>query len=532
MICSSDFTAAGHPEKESDMNFRARFFFSVLAALTLAAVLLPVSAWAQGNFVYTNDDQSVNTISAFSAAADGTLTAVPGTPFTTGGTGSGGGLFSANRIAVSSAGNLLFAANTGSDDISVFKIDPATGALTAVAGSPFATGNHPVPPGNGRGISVAATPDGKFLMAASNASANIAVFSIGPTGALSLIPGSPFATGGNPSGIKISPDGKSLAVATNNVEMFSIGSNGVLTSVGVFASGTPRGVDIDCASSHVFIGEPNATGTIVDVFTMGSNGALTAVPGSPFSPPSGTNSNVVLLSPDDKTLFVSNQISSTVTVLSVASDGSLTLLPGSPFPMSLLVTSPSGMATSQDGTLLYVAEANPAISVFKVAANGTLTEAPGSPFFMEHVFGMHSLTAFPPKTCGPNALTVQIEIKPPAAPPVPINPLSPGKIPVAILSTPTFNAVTQVDRHSLTFGHTGNEASLAFCNRDGEDVNNDGLPDLVCHFRTPLTGFVAGDTNAVLKGKTVTGTPIQGSEAIRTVPPHGYKDRDRDNDRH
>jgi hypothetical protein len=38
-----------------------------------------------------------------------------------------------------------------------------------------------------------------------------------------------------------------------------------------------------------------------------------------------------------------------------------------------------------------------------------------------------------------------------------INRKSEGKIPVAILSTPDFNASAQVDRTSLTFGHTGNE---------------------------------------------------------------------------
>jgi len=44
------------------------------------------------------------------------------------------------------------------------------------------------------------------------------------------------------------------------------------------------------------------------------------------------------------------------------------------------------------------------------------------------------------------------------------------------------------------------------------------LTDLVCHFNTPGTGFVAGDKVAFLKGQTVAGTKIEGSEGIRTVP--------------
>lgn len=504
------------------MHLPARF-----SLLMLAAALLTGSLWAQGNFVYTNNDQDPNTVSAFSAASNGALTPVPGSPFSTGGRGSGAGLFATNRIGAAIAGSFLFVPNSASNDVSVFKIDPATGVLTPVAGSPFATGNHPLFPGNTNGIAVAATPDGRFLMAASNGSANIAVFSIGSNGALSPIAGSPFPTVGNPNAIKISPDGKFLAVSKSNsfvftptrLEMFSIASDGSLASVGQFsASSVPAGLDIDCSSSFLYVGEGNGSRTIVDAYSIASDGTLTALPGSPFSPASGINSNVVLLSPGDKTMFVSNQSSNTITALSVASDGSLSLLPASPFLMNGAVAFPAGMATSQDGSLLYVADANPAISVFQVGSNGVLTEAPGSPFPTGRAGGLRSLTAFPPKTCAPPVLAVGIQIKDDDdPPPVRINPRSHGKIPVAILSTLDFNAVTEVDTHSLTFGRTGNEASLAFCNRSGEDVNDDGLADLVCHFNSRPAAFVAGDTTAVLKGKTLNGRQIQGAEAIRTV---------------
>ena len=116
------------------------------------------------------------------------------------------------------------------------------------------------------------------------------------------------------------------------------------------------------------------------------------------------------------------------------------------------------------------------------------------------------------------AIPVDISIKPGSSPPVPINARSHGKIPVAILSTPTFNAVTAVDVSSLTFGRTGNEQSLAFCNTGGEDVDGDGLPDLVCHFETQSTGFQSGDTLGILMGKTVQGATIVGQEAIVIVP--------------
>jgi len=113
--------------------------------------------------------------------------------------------------------------------------------------------------------------------------------------------------------------------------------------------------------------------------------------------------------------------------------------------------------------------------------------------------------------------TVSIDIKPSSFRSS-INPKSKGKIPVAILSTEDFYAPNEVNQNSLTFGSTGDEDSLAFCNQKGEDVNGDGLKDLVCHFNTESTGFLCGDTHGVLKGMTMDGTPIQGSDSVIINP--------------
>jgi hypothetical protein len=67
---------------------------------------------------------------------------------------------------------------------------------------------------------------------------------------------------------------------------------------------------------------------------------------------------------------------------------------------------------------------------------------------------------------------------------------------------------------SLTFGHSGDEKSLVFCETQRRDVNHDKLPDLVCHFDTDKTNFKTGDTMGILKGKLLDGTLIHGSESI------------------
>lgn len=98
-----------------------------------------------------------------------------------------------------------------------------------------------------------------------------------------------------------------------------------------------------------------------------------------------------------------------------------------------------------------------------------------------------------------------------------INVKKEGLIPVAILSTAEFNAVTQVDRTSLTFGATGLEPSFVRCGSPGEDVNDDGRADLVCQFDTTKTGLTCGMTTATLVGRTVDGRRFEGQDDIKIV---------------
>lgn len=109
---------------------------------------------------------------------------------------------------------------------------------------------------------------------------------------------------------------------------------------------------------------------------------------------------------------------------------------------------------------------------------------------------------------------VAIDVKPGSA----VNPIdvsAQGTVPVAILSTPSFDAPARVGPTSLTFGKTGEESSLVRCNARGEDVNGDGLRDLVCHFGVSQLGLAAGDTEAVVNGELVLGGSIRGSDAVR-----------------
>ena len=108
---------------------------------------------------------------------------------------------------------------------------------------------------------------------------------------------------------------------------------------------------------------------------------------------------------------------------------------------------------------------------------------------------------------------VAIDIKPGSFPNS-INLKSKGVIPVAILSTNSFDA-SSVDPSTVAFGPGG--AGIAHIAGHINDVNDDGILDLVLHFRTQETGIACGDTTATLIGETFDGQTVEGEDSVRTV---------------
>ena len=108
-------------------------------------------------------------------------------------------------------------------------------------------------------------------------------------------------------------------------------------------------------------------------------------------------------------------------------------------------------------------------------------------------------------------LIVSIDIKPGEDPPS-INRRSHGKTPVALLSSPTFDA-TSADRRTVVFAG----ASPLNIGLDFVDVNRDGLLDVVFHFSTQSLNLPDGTTQACMTGRTIDRQDFKGCDSVRLL---------------
>jgi dipeptidyl aminopeptidase/acylaminoacyl peptidase len=98
-----------------------------------------------------------------------------------------------------------------------------------------------------------------------------------------------------------------------------------------------------------------------------------------------------------------------------------------------------------------------------------------------------------------------------------VNPKSSGQIEIAILSTAKLDALKSVNQATIRFGSGGNEQSLYKCQKSPRDVNNDGRPDLICHFSTNMCGFRISDKTGILRFTSNDGVAYEGRGRINIV---------------
>jgi 6-phosphogluconolactonase len=370
---------------------------SVPVALLAAAVAGPAAASADSGharhhdrgYVYLDDNPAgANTIAGFARNADGSLTALPGSPFAAGGVGLGAGLGSQGAIQVTDDGHYLLAVDAGSNQISVLRIN-GDGSLTPVDGSPFASGG--LEPN-----SIAVSGHLVYVENTGGIAPNYTGFWLGRDGRLAPIANSTVTVAAGSSAglgdVLFNNDGTRLVgvevgptLGPSQIDSFRVNWNGTLTA----APGSPypaQGLGpfgsqfSPINPNQLFVSNAhNGTGLgTVSAFNDSWNGALSSIGTSPFADQQ-TAPCWLVVNHDGDYLYALNTASATVSSYSIARDGKLTLI-GSSAPVSGITGGGTDIALSTDDNTLYLNEAgNHTVAAFAVDG-GAVTQLPGSPY--------------------------------------------------------------------------------------------------------------------------------------------------------
>jgi len=299
----------------------------------------------------------------------------------------------------------LYVSDFLNDSVDGFSINPSTGGLTAIAGSPFSLGG--TPPGAG-GLS-GFVSGGSYLYVTDLNEGKVAGFADNPiNGMLTPVPGSPFAAGNTPvqavqtvSLINAGADKSFLYVSNLNdsaggISAFTIDSNsGALTPIAgspfpTGATGSFPGPSAMVVGDNTvgilyvaLAGTANVNNKIAGFVIDANTGVLTAVAGSPFA--TGADPLYIALVPITNVgfrefLYTANVGDNTISAFTAdGNTGVLTPVSGSPYAGG---TSLSGLAVTPDGRFLYAADPQAkTIRAYVVdGTTGALSPIPGSPF--------------------------------------------------------------------------------------------------------------------------------------------------------
>ena len=299
-----------------------------------------------------NDDSSGSFVYGFRVnEATGALTALAGFPVAA----QSGGINSivSERMVADQANLRLYVVNDGSNTVSAYSINSTTGALTPM---PFSPITLPVSVWN----TIAVHPRGSPLVVANNANDGLVdSFVITPTTATPAA-GSPYNMGTGVAGFS--------SRFSQNGDYYYVGGN-MGTNIGGFGVDAATGVLTALAGSPFPAGASNVLGYATDsagrlygidstnglrAFTS-SGGALTPVTGNPFA--SGLSARRFgIVHPSGNFYIVAGNTGNNVGVYQISGSGAATTLTpvgGSPFATS--GTTANALASNADGKFLYVA---------------------------------------------------------------------------------------------------------------------------------------------------------------------------------
>jgi 6-phosphogluconolactonase len=367
---------------------RKRTWLAVGGSLVVATIgLFGGSAAASASttspvvgYTYINDNTTgVNTVAGFDRHADGSLTPIPGSPFSVGGAGLGSGLASQGAIQATPDGRYLLAVDAGSNQVSVLRV--TAGGVPVPAGQPVSSGGI-------RPVSVAISPAGLVYVANSgNGGSGYSGFRLLPGGRLIPIPGSTVTVpdGSGVGDVFFNSLGNHLVgtrTGTSLIDSFAVLPSGHLLAAlgspftgqglgqlgGEFSPSRPSQLFVSNAHNGAGLGT-------VSAYRDSFSGQLSPIGSSPY-PDGQTAPCWVEISHDGRYLFTVNTGSGTISSYSINPDGSLALIASTPISGGGADIdarlSPDGRYLLVDGSGMHF------VSVFAVNG-GNLTELTSSP---------------------------------------------------------------------------------------------------------------------------------------------------------
>jgi 6-phosphogluconolactonase len=244
-------------------------------------------------------DQLASTLSSFAVDAASGRMSLRDYEFTENG---------AVGVTVDAAGTHVYVANQNTDEITAYALDKTTGGLEHVLGSPFTAGDAPQ--------KVHIDPSGQFLIAPNLLSGDLSVYARTASGALTPVAGSPFALDGaaRPSDVAFDPAGR-FVFATDTVAQgvwaftFNSTTGALLPVAGSpFLDGAENPVDLEITHDGRFLIVANSLSDDISVFSVdAATGALAPINGSPFA--AGVRTRALALDPSGRFLYAANGIS-------------------------------------------------------------------------------------------------------------------------------------------------------------------------------------------------------------------------------
>jgi len=322
---------------------------------------------------------------------------------TTCGSNGSGGLSQSG--GTSSASAFVYAVDQGATGATTGTIDGYSLVTSTSSFAPITGYSAPSVPVNQGGVGMVVA-QGKYLYAGFAGTEQLFGWTIGSSGSLTTVSGSPYTApflngfigSVGQDNITTDPKGAFLFISdaiTSQIYVYQIGSGGILTTatgspLSLPLGFTPMNLGTDGLGKYLYVVNGNSgnhTGSEVAAYQIGSTGSLTAVVGSPFAFPmwqiKGEPSGKFMIGTTGKTVPSAGVDDDNLYVFSIGTTGALTQVVKQSTvyaPFSIAVQQNSGGAQVYSFGFNDTETAFNPVEGYTINGAGTLVADGGSPF--------------------------------------------------------------------------------------------------------------------------------------------------------